>query len=175
MKHATSVLYLLGALVLVLVAAAAVAQAPPRPPGAASTGIGQTGASKTIEQAVLAVSADMERAAAAGDVDRLFSFMVDTDKGSIVQNGEFLTTRHEALQRVKANLQRISRVEYRWRQQHVTVLLADVALLTAEGESTATTTDGQVFTVPFAQTVVFVLREGRWKGLHAHQSSSQRQ
>jgi hypothetical protein len=74
---------------------------------------------------------------------------------------------------VKANLRGISRLEYRWKREHVTVLSAEVALLTADGESVATTTEGQVFTTPFAQTVVFVMREGHWKALHAHQSSPQ--
>jgi uncharacterized protein (TIGR02246 family) len=139
--------------------------------GAASTEIGQTRNPKPIEEAVLAINAEMERAAGAGDADRLFSFMLDTDKGSIIQNGVFLATREDALQRVKGNLRGISKVEYRWKRQYVTVLSADVALLTAEGESVATTTEGQVFTTPFAQTVVFVMREGHWKALHAHQSS----
>ncbi|MDO8835952.1 MAG: nuclear transport factor 2 family protein [Vicinamibacterales bacterium] len=128
---------------------------------------------RAIEAAVLAANADMERAAEAVDVEQLFTFMLDTDKGSIIQNGVFLATRGEALHRVTANLQGIRRIEYRWKRQHVTVLSTDVALLTAEGESIATITDGRVFTAPFAQTVVFVMREGRWKALHAHQSSPQ--
>ena len=99
--------------------------------------------------------------------------MLDTDKGSVIQNGMFLATREEALQRVKANLRGISKIVYRWKRQHVTALSADVALLTADGESVATTTEGQVFTTPFAQTVVFVKREGQWKAIHAHQSSPQ--
>jgi uncharacterized protein (TIGR02246 family) len=124
-----------------------------------------------LEEAVLAANAEMTRAAEAVDADRLFSFMLDTDKGSVIQNGVFLLTRDEALQRVKANLGRISKIEYRWKRQYVTVLSPEAALLTAEGESTATTADGRTFTTPFAQTVVFVMREGRWKVIHAHQSS----
>jgi uncharacterized protein (TIGR02246 family) len=126
---------------------------------------------RAIERAVLAAHAEMARAGEAVDADRLFGFMLDTDKGSLIQNGEFLATREEALQRVKANLRGISRIEYHWKRQHVTVLSAEVALLAAEGESVATTTEGRVFTTPFAQTVVFVMKEGHWKVLHAHQSS----
>jgi uncharacterized protein (TIGR02246 family) len=133
----------------------------------------QTREPRAIEGAVLAANAEMERAAEAVDAERLFTFMLDTDKGSVIQNGVFLATRTEALHRVKTNLRGISKIEYRWKRQHVTVLSADVALLTAEGESIATTTEGQVFTTPFAQTVVFVMREGHWKALHAHQSSPQ--
>jgi ketosteroid isomerase-like protein len=113
----------------------------------------------------------MTRAGEAVDADRLFSFMLDTDRGSVIQNGVFLVTRDEALQRVKANLRGISKIEYRWKRQYVTALSPEAALLTAEGESAATTADGRTFTTPFAQTVVFVLRDGRWKVIHAHQSS----
>jgi uncharacterized protein (TIGR02246 family) len=133
----------------------------------------QTRDPRPIEEAVLTANAEMERAAEAVDAERLFTFMLDTDKGSVIQNGVFLATREEALHRVKNNLRGISKIMYRWKRQHVTVLSADVALLTAEGESIATATEGQVFTTPFAQTVVFVMREGHWKALHAHQSSPQ--
>lgn len=126
-----------------------------------------------VEEAVLAASAEMERAAQAVDTDRLFSLVLDTDKGSIIQNGTFLATREEALNRVRTNMRGLSRIEYRWNRQYVTVLAPGVALLTAEGESTATTADGRTFTVPFAQTVVFVLKDGRWLVQHAHQSSPQ--
>ena len=141
--------------------------------GAGTTQVRQARDPGPLEEAVLTTSAEMARAAEAVDAERLFSFMLDTDKGSVIQNGVFLATREEALQRVTANLRGISKVEYRWKRQHVTVLSTEVALLTAEGESVATTTEGQVFTTPFAQTVVFVMREGHWKALHAHQSSPQ--
>ena len=124
-----------------------------------------------IEAAVLAVHAEMTRAGEAGDADRLFSYMLDTDKGSVVQNGVILTTRREALEQVRANLGRISKIQYRWTRELVTVLSPESAVLVAEGESTATTASGDTFTAPFVQTVVFVLRGGAWRAIHAHQSS----
>jgi uncharacterized protein (TIGR02246 family) len=126
---------------------------------------------KSVKDAVLAVSAEMTKAGEAADADRLFSYMLETDKGSVIQNGVFLATRQEALERVRNNLRGISRIQYRWKRQYVTVLSPEVAVLTAEGESTATTTAGDTFTTPFAQTVVFVLRAGNWKVIHAHQST----
>jgi len=53
----------------------------------------------------------------------------------------------------------------------VLALSPQVALLTAEGDSVVTTAAGDTFPAPFAQTVVFVLKGGGWKGIHAHQSS----
>jgi uncharacterized protein (TIGR02246 family) len=126
---------------------------------------------QSIEDAVLAVSAEMTRAGEAGDADRLFSYMLETDKGSVIQNGVFQATRQEALERVRSNLRGISKIQYHWKRQYVTALSPEVALLTAEGDSIVTTTAGDTFTAPFAQTVVFVLRAGSWKAIHAHQSS----
>ena len=62
-------------------------------------------------------------------------------------------------------------IQYRWKRQYVTPLSPESAVLVAEGESTVTTEAGVTFTAPFAQTVVFVLRDGRWRAIHAHQSS----
>lgn len=125
---------------------------------------------KSIEQAVLAVSAEMTKAGESADADRLFSYMLDTDKGSVIQNGVFFATRQEALERVRSNLARANSVQYRWKRQYVTVLSPQVALLTAEGEAIATRTSGETITTPLAQTIVFVLRADSWKAIHAHQS-----
>jgi uncharacterized protein (TIGR02246 family) len=137
-------------------------------------GVGRSHAgteTKSIEDAVLAVSAEMTRAGEAVDADRLFGYMLENDKGSVVQNGLLLATRQEALERVRTNLRGIARIQYRWTRQYVTPLSPEIALLVAEGESTVTTDAGATFNTPFAQTVVFVLRDGRWKAIHAHQSS----
>ena len=137
-------------------------------------GVGRSQAraeTKSIEDAVLAVSAEMTRAGEAVDADRLFGYMLENDKGSVVQNGQLLATRQEALERVRSNLRGISGIQYRWTRQYVTALSPEIALLVAEGESTVTADAGTTFSTPFAQTVVFVLRDGRWKAIHAHQSS----
>jgi ketosteroid isomerase-like protein len=128
-------------------------------------------ATDSIEEAVLAVSDEMTRAGESLDADRLFSFIRDNDKGAIIENGVLFTTKQEALERVKANLAGASSVRYRWKRRFVTVLAPDLALLTAEGESTATAGDGRTFTVPFAQTVVFSRKADGWKAVHAHQSA----
>ena len=127
-----------------------------------------------IERAVLEANAGATRAGESRDVDALFGYMLDTDKGSVAQNGVILRTREEARAQVRRGMQGIRSIEYRWRNQYVTVLSPSIALLVAEGETTATTDDGSTFTTPFAQTDVFVLTEGQWKILHAHRSSPPR-
>ncbi len=126
---------------------------------------------KSIEAAVLDTNAKMTQAAQALDADRMFSFMLDTNKGSVIQNGAIALTREQALDQVRRGFRGLSKIEYRWKQQHVTVVSPTVAVLVGEGESTATTQQGETFVTPFAQTQVFKLTDGTWKILHAHHSS----
>ncbi len=126
---------------------------------------------KSIEDAVLAVNAEMTKAGETQDADRLFSYILDNDKGAIIQNGVLMATRQEALDRVKSVLRPGSRrIQYQWKRQYVTVLSPEVALLTAEGVVMATAGSGDTITTPLAQSIVFVKKGGAWKALHAHQS-----
>lgn len=139
---------------------------------AAGSGVAtQRAETKLIEDAILAVNAEMTKAGEAADADRLFTYMLETDKGSVILNGVLLATRQEALERVRNNLRRAGRIQYRWNRQYVTVLSPEIAVLAADGESTVTTAAGDTFATPFAQTVVFVLKAGSWKAIHAHQST----
>jgi hypothetical protein len=128
----------------------------------------------SIQAAVLEVHAGMTKAGQDVDADRLFSFILDNDKGSIIQNGVLLLTREQALAEVSGSFRGVRSVEYRWKQKYVTVLSPTVALLVAEGDASATTEQGGSFTSPMAQTAVFVLNGGKWKVLHAHYSSPAR-
>jgi uncharacterized protein (TIGR02246 family) len=149
---------------LVLVCLASMVGADPAQP------VGEADAA-AIEEAVLDVSAQMSAAGEARDAARLFSYILENDKGAIVQNGSVSQTRSEALVQTEANLRGIQSIKYTWRRQQVTVISPVVAVLVASGESAAVTDDGRSFTTPFAQTLVFVLTQGQWRVLHAHQSS----
>jgi hypothetical protein len=129
-----------------------------------------------IEKAVLEVNAQMTSAAQDRDIDRLFSFMLANDRGSIVQSGRLLTTRGEALATVKRSFEGVAAIRYRWNRQLVTVISPTVALLVCDGESEIRTAQDPPATIvtPFAQTVLFVLTDGKWKALHAHNSAIRR-
>ena len=124
-----------------------------------------------IEKAVLEVSAQMSAAGEAMDAEKLFAYVLENDKGALVQNGKVLRTRPEALALVRANLRGLQSVRYEWRSQHVTVLSRTLALLVAEGQSSATTQDGRSFTTPIAQSLLLTLTKDGWRVLHAHQSA----
>ena len=128
----------------------------------------------SIEKAVLAANDQATRAAEDRDADRLFSFMAETDKGSIVQNGTLFLTPQDAKARIAPGFRAPVKVAYHWKQQHVTVLSATTVLLVSEGEAVITPEGQPPTTAPLVQTTVWVQREGAWKILHAHQSSPPR-
>jgi len=130
----------------------------------------QNPASPDVEKAVLARLTEVQSAAQALDPDLVFSFVLENDKGSLVQNGKLFLTRKEALESTKQGFQGLRKVDYRLDQQHVALLSPTVALATGEGSSSATTEDGRTFTTRFAQSVVLVLTNGEWKVFHAHRS-----
>jgi hypothetical protein len=130
---------------------------------------GQTNTNGAIAKAVLAANDRVARAAEARDLDGLFRFMADTDKGSIVQDGVLSLTPKEARARVEPGFKRPVKVVYRWKQQHVTVLSSPAALVVSDGETVATSERGSV--TAFVQSAVWVLQDGEWKILHLHQSS----
>jgi hypothetical protein len=143
---------------------------------ACAAAFAQTGDSAAIEKAVLEVNAQMTRAAEDLDIDRLFSFMLPNERGSIIQSGNLFPTREEALATVKQNFQGVAAVKYRWKRQLVTVLSPTTALLVCDGETEFRTAQDPPLTIirPFAQTVLFVLTDGKWKALHAHMSTMPR-
>jgi len=127
-----------------------------------------------IEKAVLEVSTQMTRAAEARDIDRMFSFILPSERGSIAQSGVLFLTREEALAAVTQSFVNVRKMQYKFQRQLVTVISPDCAVLVADGESAATGEDGRNIGAPFTETLVFVRREGEWKVLHAHFSSPPR-
>src|ERR1035441_5980699 len=82
-------------------------------------------------------------------------------------------TREGALATVKRNFQGLPAIKYRWKRQLVTVISATTALLVCDGESEVRPAQDPpaTFVTPFAQSVLFVLTDGKWKALHAHMST----
>ncbi len=127
--------------------------------------------SESTEKAVLARLAEIQNAAEALDVDKVFSFVLENDKGALVQNGRLFLTRKEALDSTKQGFMALQKVSYQFNQQRVTLLSPTVALVVSDGSSSITTDDGRSITTPFVQSVVLVLTDGQWKVLHSHRSA----
>lgn len=124
----------------------------------------------TIEQAILATNAEMIAAANRLDVDAFFSFIVDTDKGMIVQNGVIFPTRRDAYEAVKRGLQGVASIDRRLENPQITLIDEGTALLVANGSVDATLQDGRQLHSRFAVSLVWVRRDGRWMVLHGHYS-----
>jgi len=125
---------------------------------------------QAIEKAVLKTHIQMTQADNNLDVDKFFSYILDFDKGLIIQDGRLFKTRQEAYEVVKKGFEGISQLKRTYEQTHVTAISPETALLTAQGTSTVTLSDGQTFSSPFAVSMVYVLRDGQWKVLHGHYS-----
>lgn len=125
---------------------------------------------QAIEKAVLENHIQMTKAENNLDVEKFFSFILDFDKGLIIQDGRLLKTRQEAYDAVKKGFEGISKVERVYEQNYVTVISPEAALFTANGTTTVTLSDGRVLSGPFAVSMVYVLRDGQWKMLHGHYS-----
>jgi len=123
-----------------------------------------------VEQAVLETNARMTATADRLDADAFFEFILETDKGLIIQNGILFKSRAEALAAVKRGFVGIAKMDRRFENPQVTVISADCALLAAEGSAAATLDDGRTLNSRFAVSLVFVRQDGQWKLLHGHYS-----
>lgn len=123
---------------------------------------------QAIEKAVLKIHKQMTGAGISMDANKFFSYIPDFDKGLIIQDGRLFKTRQEAYDVVKNGYEGISQIQRTYEQTYVTVISPEAALLTAQGTSTVTLTDGRILSGPFAASMVFVLRDGQWKVLHGH-------
>lgn len=131
---------------------------------------GQTARTTDIEKAVLEQLTGIQDAAENMDVEAVFSYMLENDKGSLISDGRLMLTRQEARESTKRGFEGLEKVSYKFDRQFVNVLSPTIAVAIGEGTSSVTTLDGRSFVTPFAQTVVFVLTDGEWKISHAHRS-----
>jgi ketosteroid isomerase-like protein len=125
---------------------------------------------QAIESAILDVHAKMKQAAEQRDVEALYKYVLEMDKGVIIEDGRIRWTRQEALNSTRQGLQGLKDLSYTYTQKYVTVISPTVALWVGKGTSSATLEDGRQISVPFAESIVFVQKNGQWKVFHAHRS-----
>jgi hypothetical protein len=82
-----------------------------------------------------------------------------------------LKTRQEALNATKEGLQGLKDISYTYNQKHITLISPTVALWVADGTTSATIIeDGREINVDFAESIIFIQKDGQWKVFHAHRS-----
>lgn len=159
----------MGRLLVAVIIAAAISTAGPTTAGAQQKARGAP--QDSVETAIRAVHEQMQQAAERLDATSLFSHVLDADIAPIIENGSIADTRAAALYRTALGLSQLTSLTYSYTRQSITELSPGVVLWVGEGTSTAKLRDGRQVSVPFAETVVFVQRDGQWKVLHAHRSS----
>lgn len=122
------------------------------------------------EKAVLSRLADIQKAAEGLDPEKVFSFVLENNKGALVQNGKVYLSRQDALDSTRQGFQTLKKVEYKFDQQQVSFLTSTTALVVGDGATTVELQDGRTFTRRFAQSVVLVSTNGEWKVFHSHRS-----
>jgi ketosteroid isomerase-like protein len=131
------------------------------------------GQAEQIQREILDCQRRMKAAAEKLDVDGLFSHVLDNEN-VIIENGRVRMTRREAYDATRSGMQGVQQLSYDYTRTDIRVLSPAIALWTGQGTTTATLGDGRTITAPFAETIVFERRDGRWKVSHAHRSSPNR-
>ena len=121
-----------------------------------------------VEKAILDVHDQLIAAAEKLDAETMFSYILENDKGAIIQDGR-LMTRQESLDQVKRVFAGTDSLKYTFKQRNVKMLSPTIALMTATGTSTSEMSSPS-FTTTFANTTVFVLQDKEWKIIHGHHS-----
>ena len=121
------------------------------------------------EKVVLKTHDALIAAAENRDVKTMFSYILENDKGAIVQDGQ-LMSRQEALEQIQRGFGRVTKIDYDFKQRNIKMLSPTIALMTATGTTTSTIDTGESFTSEFANTSVFVLQDDGWKIIHGHHS-----
>ncbi len=125
---------------------------------------------KNIAAEVLKVHEEMKKAAENLDADALFKFVLDVND-VIIENGVLRSTWKNASDATRQGFQGIKELSYSYNHTNINVISPEAALWTGSGTTTAALADGRKITIDFAESIVFVLRDGQWKVLHAHRSS----
>lgn len=125
---------------------------------------------QAVETAILDVQAKMQQAAEGRDVDALYKYVLEMNKGVIIEDGRIRWTRQEALSATRQGLQGLKDLSYQYTQRQITVISPTAALWVGEGTTSATLADGRQISVPFAESIVFVQKDGQWQVFHAHRS-----
>lgn len=127
-------------------------------------------ADQDIEAVIRAVQAQLRSDAERLDAAALYAHVLDAPT-PIIEDGRIADTKAAALARTERGFKGVTKLAYTYTRDQISVLSPTIALWVGEGTATATLSDGRAFNTPFAESVLFAQREGRWMVLHAHRSA----
>lgn len=126
---------------------------------------------KAIEKEILKVHENMQKAAESLNADELFKYVLDVND-VIIESGEIRSTRKEAYENTKQGFQVLGAMSYNYKHINIIVISPTAAILTGSGTTTVTLSGDLKINLDFAESIVYVLRDGQWKVINAHRSSS---
>jgi ketosteroid isomerase-like protein len=126
---------------------------------------------ESIEAAIRAVMEQMRHAAAERDAVALFEHVLDSATPPIIEDGRVTASRAVGLEGTAREFQAFTSLNYAYAREDISILSPTTVLWVGAGTASAILQDGRHIEVPFAETVVFLKHEGRWKVLHAHRST----
>ena len=126
---------------------------------------------KSIKNEILKVHKNMQKAAESLNADELFKYVLDVND-VIIENGELRPTRKEAYENTKQGFAVIKAISYNYKHININVISPTAAVLTGSGTTTATVQGDFKIDLDFVESIVFALRDGQWKVINAHRSSS---
>ena len=126
---------------------------------------------KSIEKEILKVHKNMQKAAESLNADELFKYVLDVND-VIIENGEIRPTKKDAYENTKQGFEAIKAITYNYKHINVIVISQTAAVLTGSGTTTATFSSDLKIDIDFVESIVYAFRDGQWKVINAHRSSS---
>lgn len=124
-----------------------------------------------IEKIIIAKHQKMSESSSHLDADAVWSHFVGNDSGIFAIEGKLTLSRDEALNSARTSYGNLKEMHTKMQQEYATVLSPESAVFTGTGIVDGVLKSGDSFEVPFAITVVYVLRDGDWKAIHMHEST----
>ena len=106
------------------------------------------------------------------DYDKLMQGVDDRHEAGFISNGNYYMRFDSLLNFARSRSQGISKQRISLAGKQITVLSETIALVSAYGDTTVETTNGNSFTIKFFWSFVYEKINNDWKVIQSHQSSS---
>lgn len=128
----------------------------------------------TIKEINSEISKNFDKSIEAGEklnVKGMAENINDSLKTGFIDNGEYFNSFEDLMANFKRGISGLQSQTMNVETKRITVLSGSSALLTADGNYSATLKDGQTLTGRFAWTFVYSLIDDNWEVIHTHMSN----
>ena len=104
------------------------------------------------------------------DIQELNQAVDDRYKAGFITNGNYFPTFDSLMMGFRQNIRGINGQKINLHKKNITVLAADMALISAVGKSDIYLNSGEMFSVAIAWTFIYKKINNNWKVIYSHQS-----